>query len=98
MLSEEPMTIPCRFCGASLRDTLVDLGMPPLCETFVARRRTLERHGAVLPAPRVGSASGASSSSSPEYVAREEIFTRVRLLLVLLRLLGRARTPVRRRR
>ncbi len=24
----------CRFCGASLRQTFVDLGMSPLCETY----------------------------------------------------------------
>ena len=24
----------CRFCGASLRRTFVDLGMSPLCETY----------------------------------------------------------------
>ena len=26
----------CRFCGAPLTRTLVDLGMSPLCESFVA--------------------------------------------------------------
>jgi hypothetical protein len=26
----------CRFCGAALQDTVVDLGMSPLCETFLA--------------------------------------------------------------
>jgi SAM-dependent methyltransferase len=26
----------CRFCGARLRHTMVDLGMSPLCESFVA--------------------------------------------------------------
>jgi len=25
---------PCRFCGASLEKTFVDLGMSPLCETY----------------------------------------------------------------
>jgi hypothetical protein len=25
----------CRFCGASLKDTFVDLGMSPLCESYV---------------------------------------------------------------
>jgi hypothetical protein len=25
----------CRFCGAPLRDTVVDLGMSPLCESFL---------------------------------------------------------------
>src|SRR5208283_2923844 len=27
---------PCRFCGAPLRRTFVDLGMSPLCETYPA--------------------------------------------------------------
>ena len=26
---------PCRFCGAELRDRVVDLGMSPLCESFL---------------------------------------------------------------
>ena len=28
---------PCRFCGALLTDLVVDLGMSPLCESFLAR-------------------------------------------------------------
>lgn len=28
---------PCRFCGAELRQTFVDLGMSPLCETYPAQ-------------------------------------------------------------
>src|SRR5262245_45422903 len=27
----------CRFCGAALRRTFVDLGMSPLCETYPSR-------------------------------------------------------------
>jgi hypothetical protein len=27
---------PCRFCGAALRESFVDLGMSPLCESYVA--------------------------------------------------------------
>ncbi|WP_108862165.1 class I SAM-dependent methyltransferase [Ruegeria sp. Alg231-54] len=29
-------SFPCRFCGTDLRHTLVDLGMSPLCESYVA--------------------------------------------------------------
>src|SRR5271169_1245286 len=29
-------TQPCRFCGANLQRTFVDLGMSPLCETYPA--------------------------------------------------------------
>ena len=28
------ITRPCRFCGAHLKQTLIDLGMSPLCETY----------------------------------------------------------------
>src|SRR5260370_40913483 len=27
--------VECRFCGGALRDTVVDLGMSPLCESFL---------------------------------------------------------------
>ncbi|MGH7401509.1 MAG: hypothetical protein ACREKQ_03715, partial [Candidatus Rokuibacteriota bacterium] len=27
----------CRFCGAALSHTFVDLGMSPLCESFLTR-------------------------------------------------------------
>ncbi len=37
---EQKQTIPvqpdCRFCGAKLRHTLVDLGMSPLCESYIS--------------------------------------------------------------
>jgi hypothetical protein len=29
----------CRFCGATLHHTLVDLGMSPLCESYVDPER-----------------------------------------------------------
>ncbi|HEX5656259.1 MAG TPA: class I SAM-dependent methyltransferase [Polyangiales bacterium] len=29
----------CRFCGTSLHDTVVDLGMSPLCESYVSEER-----------------------------------------------------------
>jgi 2-polyprenyl-3-methyl-5-hydroxy-6-metoxy-1,4-benzoquinol methylase len=31
---QKPATACCRFCGAGLRRTFVDLGMSPLCETY----------------------------------------------------------------
>jgi SAM-dependent methyltransferase len=33
-IQQEKATNPCRFCGAILRRTFVDLGMSPLCETY----------------------------------------------------------------
>src|SRR5947209_8065373 len=29
----------CRFCGSGLRHTLVDLGMSPLCESYLNREQ-----------------------------------------------------------
>jgi hypothetical protein len=36
-LSSPDAAMNCRFCGAPVRDTLVDLGMSPLCESYVSR-------------------------------------------------------------
>jgi SAM-dependent methyltransferase len=33
-VQQQAATKPCRFCGAALRRTFVDLGMSPLCETY----------------------------------------------------------------
>ncbi|MFQ5418511.1 MAG: methyltransferase domain-containing protein, partial [Myxococcota bacterium] len=33
---------PCRFCGTELRHTFVDLGMSPLCESFLAEEQLNE--------------------------------------------------------
>ena len=35
-MQQTAATKPCRFCGAGLRRTFVDLGMSPLCETYPA--------------------------------------------------------------
>ncbi len=32
----------CRFCGARLRRTFVDLGMSPLCESYVSAEKLNE--------------------------------------------------------
>ncbi|MGB8321756.1 MAG: class I SAM-dependent methyltransferase [Candidatus Acidiferrum sp.] len=37
-LPQTTATQPCRFCGAALRSTFVDLGMSPLCETYPAAK------------------------------------------------------------
>ena len=47
-----PTAVPgCRFCSAPLRHTFVDLGMSPLCESYV-RAGAPRRDGAVLSAAR----------------------------------------------
>ena len=33
-IQQQTTTKPCRFCGAELQQTFVDLGMSPLCETY----------------------------------------------------------------
>jgi SAM-dependent methyltransferase len=33
-MQQQRLVQPCRFCGAALRRTFVDLGMSPLCETY----------------------------------------------------------------
>jgi SAM-dependent methyltransferase len=35
----DPTSPPCRFCGAGLQHTFVDLGMSPLCESYVPAER-----------------------------------------------------------
>lgn len=64
---------PCRFCAASLERTFVDLGMSPLCESFVpeSRRNAMEPfyplHVWVCGACRL--------VQLEEYVSPSEIFT-----------------------
>ena len=64
----------CRFCGAPLRHTFVDLGMSPLCESYVPPERA-RPDGAVLPAPRLRLRAAASSCSSRSTCSPEDIFT-----------------------
>jgi len=33
-IQPQSVALACRFCGAALRRTFVDLGMSPLCETY----------------------------------------------------------------
>jgi SAM-dependent methyltransferase len=63
----------CRFCSAPLRDTFVDLGMSPLCESYVPR----ERLGAMEPFyPLHARVCGQCLLVQlEEFVAPDEIFT-----------------------
>lgn len=36
------VSFPCRFCGTSVRHTFVDLGMSPLCESYLTARQLNE--------------------------------------------------------
>jgi hypothetical protein len=63
----------CRFCGASLERTVVDLGMSPLCESFLAADE-LDRMEPFYPL-NVRICDTCLLVQLPEYVAPEEIFT-----------------------
>jgi len=63
----------CRFCGAALERVVVDLGMSPLCETFL---RSDELDGSEVFYPLCVRACGSCGLTQiPTYVPREEIFT-----------------------
>lgn len=63
----------CRFCGSDLRFTLVDLGMSPLCESYVTKDR-LNRPETFYPL-HVYVCDQCFLAQLEEYVATEEIFT-----------------------
>jgi C-methyltransferase C-terminal domain/Putative zinc binding domain/Methyltransferase domain len=62
----------CRFCATELRHTFVDLGMSPLCETFLTASQ-LEQMEAYFPL-HVRVCDECFLVQLPEYVAPEEIF------------------------
>src|ERR1700690_2536411 len=75
--SESPVlaaagTPSCRFCGAALTHTLVDLGMSPLCESFLAPDQ-LDAMEPFYPL-HVRVCPSCLLVQLPAYVAREEIF------------------------
>jgi hypothetical protein len=63
----------CRFCAAPLERTFVDLGMSPLCESFLPAD-ALDRMEAFYPL-HVRVCAGCLLVQLPEYVAPAEIFT-----------------------
>ena len=71
--SDGPTGGPCRFCGAELRHTFVDLGMSPLCESYVEAGRTNAME-AFYPL-RVYVCEHCYLVQLQEYVAPEDIFT-----------------------
>lgn len=63
----------CRFCKSALKHTLVDLGMSPLCESYLAADQ-LNRVEAFYPL-HVYVCQSCYLAQLKEYVSREEIFT-----------------------
>ena len=66
-------TVKCRFCGANLQDTVVDLGMSPLCESFLPASQ-LDRMEPFYPL-KVWVCRSCFLVQLSEYVRVEEIFT-----------------------
>jgi C-methyltransferase C-terminal domain/Putative zinc binding domain/Methyltransferase domain len=67
------LTVSCRFCQTPLGRTVVDLGMSPLCESFL-REDQLDAMEPFYPL-HVRICENCNLVQLPEYVAPEEIFT-----------------------
>ena len=63
----------CRMCGAALTETFVDLGMSPLCESYVAEER-LDLMEPFYPL-RVRICADCLLVQLPAYVAGEDIYS-----------------------
>src|SRR6476469_10447699 len=63
----------CRLCGASLTETFVDLGMSPLCESFVSADRA-DGPETFYPL-HVRICSNCLLVQLPAYVAGEDIYS-----------------------
>jgi SAM-dependent methyltransferase len=66
-------TKPCRFCGANLQHTFVDLGMSPLCETYPSASEL--NRGEVYYPLHVYVCANCFLVQLEEYETRESIFT-----------------------
>ncbi|HEX4473641.1 MAG TPA: methyltransferase domain-containing protein, partial [Polyangiaceae bacterium] len=66
-------SVECRFCGTVLEDTVVDLGMSPLCESFLAAEQ-LDKMEPFFPL-HVWVCRKCFLVQLTEYVQVEEIFT-----------------------
>ena len=84
----------CRFCGAWLTRTFVDLGMSPLCETYPARGE-LNRMEAFYPL-HVYVCDACLLVQLEEVRESQRDLQRVRLLLFVLRQLAPPRPVLRR--
>ncbi len=65
--------MPCRACGAPVRETLVDLGMSPLCESYIPAK-DVDRMEPFYPL-HVYVCDRCFLAQLQEYVSAEEIFT-----------------------
>lgn len=72
-IQQQATTKPCRFCGSALQQTLVDLGMSPLCETYPSADE-LNRAEVYYPL-HVYVCSHCLLVQLQEYESREKIFS-----------------------
>ena len=82
----------CRLCEAPLSRTFVDLGMSPLCESFLTADQ-VDQMEPYFPL-HVLVCDGCFLVQLQEYVEARAHLHGVRLLLVLLDVLGRARAQI----
>ena len=68
-----PKPCACRLCGANLTHTFVDLGMSPLCESYVPQERLDEPE--VFYPLHVRQCSSCLLVQLPAYVPGEDIFS-----------------------
>src|SRR4029077_18206276 len=73
MIERSSNAPPCRFCGTPLKHTFVDLGMSPLCESFL-REDQLNRMEPFYPL-HVRVCDRCWLAQLEAYVGGEEIFT-----------------------
>ena len=79
----------CRLCGGHVEHTFVDLGMSPLCESFLLADQ-LDRNGAVFSAARRRLRRLLPRTAEGVRPARAHL-QRIRVLLVLFDVMGRPR-------
>ena len=89
-----PGATACRHCGAPLELTVVDLGKSPLCQTVLTTEQ-LEQAEAFYPL-HVARLQAVLARPDPGVRAARGHLHRVRVLLRVLRLVGRARAALRR--
>ena len=87
----------CRFCGAPLEHVFADLGMSPLANSYLHAGAARTRWSRSIRCAR-SSASKCFLVQLEEFETPEQIFSRLRVLLVVLDELARALPPLRRSR
>lgn len=94
VMERTALSTTCRFCGKAIDHVFVDLGMSPLCESFLSAEQ-LNGMEPFYPL-RVYVCQSCLLVQLSEYVSPHDIFTEDQVLLFVLRQLGRARSKIHR--